>query len=99
MADNALLFFDAIDAARAIWQALLVWLVVFAVTGTALTIGSLALLVWAVRRGWQAVTRRQAGACGPYSPSRGPIDAETPAGPSGGRTRPSWTLTQPIKEN
>ncbi|MFC5202786.1 hypothetical protein [Streptomyces kaempferi] len=89
MSDNALLFFDAIDAARAIWQALLVWIVVGAVAGTALTIGSLALLVWAVRRVWQAATR---GSAAPLADEQAP-QAPNPLPTLHKPSAPAWALT------
>lgn len=58
---TALLFVEALDAAAAIWQALLVWIAVGATMATLLLLGTLALLAWAGRRAWRAATRRSTG--------------------------------------
>jgi hypothetical protein len=64
MSDGALLLFDAFDAAAAIWRALLVWIVVGAVVGTAVVLGSGVATVYA----WRAVSARLRAAHRPEAP-------------------------------
>ncbi|MFC5204595.1 hypothetical protein [Streptomyces kaempferi] len=88
VSDGALLFFDAIDAARAIWQALLAWIVVGAAVATLLLLGTLALLVWVGRRAWQAVTRGVGGPLAAEQAPQAPNPIPTPDRPSA----PAWAL-------
>ncbi|MGW4670116.1 hypothetical protein [Streptomyces sp. NPDC004324] len=54
MTDTALLLFDALDAAAAIWQALLAWIAVAAAVGSLLLLGTVAGLAWVCRTVWRA---------------------------------------------
>ncbi|MFG3585064.1 hypothetical protein [Streptomyces sp. NPDC047990] len=95
---TALLFFDALDAAAAIWQALLAWIALLAAVGSLLLLGTVAGLVRVCRTVWRGLRRAWVGACGPYRGLRDSSVAETAPEPAGGRTAHSWTQTEPQRQ-
>lgn len=88
---TGLVFFDAIDAGLAIWEALLAWIVAGAVVGTVVVLGSGVATVYA----WRAVRSRCAPASRLRSPSGDSGAVATLPEASSGRTaaRHSHTRT------
>ena len=92
---------EAIDTAITLGVALLAWIVVAAAVGTVVLLGAAAAVAWAVktlRRGVRARRRPEDG-CTPAeatnSPSGGSADTGAPPRPAQGRSRPSWSHSQP----
>lgn len=92
---------EAIDTAITLGVALLAWIVVAAAVGTVVLLGAAAAAAWAVktlRRGVRA-RRHPEDSCTPAgatnTPSGDSADTGTPPRPAQGRSRPSWSHSQP----
>ncbi|GHD70386.1 hypothetical protein GCM10010317_077610 [Streptomyces mirabilis] len=86
---TALLLFDAIDAAAAIWQALLAWIVAAAFVATVCLFAGIAVIAQGVKTARRALSRR----CGaPEAPDGAPDVHDAPEAPQGrtAHPAPSW---------
>lgn len=92
---------EAIDTAITLGVALLAWIFLAAAVGTVVLLGAAAAAAWAVKTLWRTVRarRRPEGGCTPAeaanSPSGDSADAGTPPRAAQGRSRPSWSHSQP----